>query len=326
MDSKPAKISIIIPCYNMEAWVEEAIQSGLIQEGVIPEVIVIDDGSTDRSLEVIKKFKENILWETGPNQGVNAARNRGLAKATGKYALFLDADDFLEHNGLGPLVGEMEKQDLDLCYGNFYRLVTQTDGRRIKSKIQKAGFQADLLLSLLCGWQIPVWAYVFRRQFLIEQRLFWDSVHLHPGDFAYTFSVAFANPKQAYASSVVGCYREHREGRMTNTPQLKTLTNLVLMCGKVESRLKAEGLWRQPYIHGLCNTYLGIARAAWRFDRKMFHDLLKKIHALDSQFRSRRPLYDAAVGLFGYEGAQRLSEAGRAAREFLTRRPALYQK
>lgn len=88
-------VSIIIPCWNAEKYVGEAIESALAQTYPNIEVIVIDDGSTDRSLHVIKSFGDQIRWETGQNQGACAARNWGLALARGEYIQFLDADDLL---------------------------------------------------------------------------------------------------------------------------------------------------------------------------------------------------------------------------------------
>ncbi len=88
-------ISIIIPCYNGERLVAEAIESALGQTYPQTEVIVIDDGSTDRSLDVIKSFGDRIRHETGPNRGACAARNRGIELAQGEVIQFLDADDVL---------------------------------------------------------------------------------------------------------------------------------------------------------------------------------------------------------------------------------------
>ncbi|WP_300971344.1 glycosyltransferase family A protein [Thiocapsa sp.] len=86
---------MIIPNFNVARWVGRAIRSALAQTGVPVEVIVIDDGSTDDSLAVIREFGEAILWESGPNRGACAARNRGLALSRGAYLQFLDADDEL---------------------------------------------------------------------------------------------------------------------------------------------------------------------------------------------------------------------------------------
>lgn len=91
----PPLVSIIIPCWNAECYVGEAIESALAQTYPNVEVIVIDDGSTDGSLEVIQSFGERIRWETEPNRGACAARNRGIALARGKLIQFLDADDLL---------------------------------------------------------------------------------------------------------------------------------------------------------------------------------------------------------------------------------------
>ncbi len=88
-------VSIIIPCYNAETWVAEAIESALAQTWLNKEVIVIDDGSTDKSLEVIKRYDGCIRWVTGPNRGGCAARNQGVRLAQGGYIQFLDADDVL---------------------------------------------------------------------------------------------------------------------------------------------------------------------------------------------------------------------------------------
>ena len=88
-------VSIIIPCYNIEQWISEAIQSALDQSWPNKEIIVIDDGSTDGSLEQIKRFGARIRAETGPNGGGSAARNRGLVLAEGDWIQFLDGDDVM---------------------------------------------------------------------------------------------------------------------------------------------------------------------------------------------------------------------------------------
>jgi len=102
-DDKPL-VSIIIPCYNAEAYVGEAIESALGQTYPNVAVIVIDDGSTDGSLEVIRGFGSRVRWGTGPNRGGGAARNQGLALARGELVQFLDADDLLYRNRLAVIV------------------------------------------------------------------------------------------------------------------------------------------------------------------------------------------------------------------------------
>jgi len=87
--------SVVIPCWNAEKFVGDAIRSALDQTHANLEVIVIDDGSTDGSMGVVRSFGDRVRWEAGPNRGACAARNRGLQLANGEVIQFLDADDQL---------------------------------------------------------------------------------------------------------------------------------------------------------------------------------------------------------------------------------------
>ena len=109
----PPLVSIIIPCYNAEKFVAEAIQSALEQTYPNCEIVVIDDGSSDSSLKVVRSFGDRILWETGPNRGGSAARNRGLKLARGKYIQFLDADDFISIDKIERQVAALESVKID---------------------------------------------------------------------------------------------------------------------------------------------------------------------------------------------------------------------
>src|SRR4051794_28206815 len=88
-------VSILIPCYNAERWIAEAIESALAQSWTQKEIIVVDDGSTDGSLNVIRQFGQRVLWETGPNRGGGFTRNRLLELSQGEWIQYLDADDYL---------------------------------------------------------------------------------------------------------------------------------------------------------------------------------------------------------------------------------------
>ncbi len=90
-----ALVSILIPCYNAERWVGQAIDSALAQTWPNKEVIVVEDGSTDGSRAVIESYGDKIRYEFGPNRGGNPCRNRLLELASGEWVQFLDADDYL---------------------------------------------------------------------------------------------------------------------------------------------------------------------------------------------------------------------------------------
>lgn len=87
------KVSVVMPCYNNAAYVRQAVDSVLQQDYPNIELIVVDDGSKDNSLEVLASYGERIKVVSQPNQGPAAARNNGIRHATGDYIAFLDSDD-----------------------------------------------------------------------------------------------------------------------------------------------------------------------------------------------------------------------------------------
>jgi len=91
--SKPPVISVIIPTYNRSWAIRDAIDSVLDQDFSDYELIVIDDGSTDNTMQILDRYREEIVVLYQENKGVSAARNRGIAAASGQFIAFLDSDD-----------------------------------------------------------------------------------------------------------------------------------------------------------------------------------------------------------------------------------------
>jgi len=94
------RASVIIPAYNCGRFLAEAVDSALAQTRPPHEIIVVDDGSTDDTPEVAKRFGDRIVYHRQANRGVSAARNAGMERATGNWLAFLDADDLWEGNKL----------------------------------------------------------------------------------------------------------------------------------------------------------------------------------------------------------------------------------
>lgn len=119
------KISIIIPCYNMEELVEKCISSIKNQSYTNFEAIFVDDGSQDRTKEIIEKNiedDERMRYVYKENGGLSSARNFGLERATGKYVCFIDSDDYVEKDFLMELYNNLieNNSDISICY--FYRV------------------------------------------------------------------------------------------------------------------------------------------------------------------------------------------------------------
>jgi len=118
MTDKPL-VSIVIPSYNQAAYLEEAIQSVLAQSYKPIELLLIDGGSEDGSLEIIRRYKKEFAyWQSQPDKGQTDAINQGLNRATGKYQAWLNADDRLLPNAVEEAVDFLEGHvDLGLVYG-----------------------------------------------------------------------------------------------------------------------------------------------------------------------------------------------------------------
>lgn len=117
MDINP-KVSVIIPIYNASEFLEECINSILQQSLKEIEVICVDDGSSDNSLEILKKYAQNdcrvkILSQS--NQGAGAARNNGMSNARGEYLSFLDSDDFFDVDMLKDAYEAAHNSNADVC-------------------------------------------------------------------------------------------------------------------------------------------------------------------------------------------------------------------
>jgi len=114
------KISIIIPIYNSEKYIEKCIASVLRQTYENYELILVNDGSTDKTLEIIKKIKdERIKIISQENKGAGSARNLGLDNCIGKYVCFIDSDDTVEENYLEYMYDLIKKYDVDIVGCNY---------------------------------------------------------------------------------------------------------------------------------------------------------------------------------------------------------------
>lgn len=117
------KVSVIIPAYNAEKYVKEALDSLKNQTYKNVEIVVIDDGSTDKTYEIVHNYASeysNLILVHQENGGVCAARNKGLDLATGDYIMFLDADDYFSQDAIETLYVDMKRNNADLAVGRMF--------------------------------------------------------------------------------------------------------------------------------------------------------------------------------------------------------------
>ncbi len=116
-------ISIVVPIYNAEKYLNKCIDSLVNQTKKELEFILVNDGSTDSSEKIIKEYKDKrIKYFKNNNQGIGKTRNFGIEKATGKYIMFLDSDDYLDKDACNELYETAEKNKLDMVVFDFYRV------------------------------------------------------------------------------------------------------------------------------------------------------------------------------------------------------------
>jgi glycosyltransferase involved in cell wall biosynthesis len=178
MHSSPA-LSIVVPAYNAERFIQPCLDSILVQMEARHELIVVDDGSRDRTGELAERTRRehgasriSIIHQ--PNAGISGARNRALAAARGDYILFVDADDMLLPGALAALDAATGtgRPDVVACDFDMWRPDKPAKNRRIA-----LGYPADALLedrdAILRGFfadrHMYVWANVFRREIYARQ-------------------------------------------------------------------------------------------------------------------------------------------------------------
>ena len=142
------RVSICIPCFNAARWIAQSVQSALDQTWPETEVIVVDDGSTDGSVEILAAFGTKIRLIRGTHRGSNPARNEALRAATGEWIQFLDADDFLLPEKIARQFAEAAAAEADLIFSPVF---FEQDGKRRASEIDPARDAATLWLA----WQLP---------------------------------------------------------------------------------------------------------------------------------------------------------------------------
>ena len=118
------KISIIVPVYNIEKYIERCLTSIISQSFSSTEIIVVNDGATDRSGKIIDRFAsidERILVINKPNGGLSSARNTGIAIAQGEYLLHIDGDDWMEQGYLSAMYKRASNDNLDVTVSDYWK-------------------------------------------------------------------------------------------------------------------------------------------------------------------------------------------------------------
>lgn len=172
-------VSIIIPVYNAEKYISRCLDSIINQSYKNIQIIVIDDGSTDKGVLILDKYKEDdnrISVYRTENRGVSYARNLGIEKAKGEYFVFVDADDFVQKDMIEKMYYRLLSDGSDICVCNVWR--TNGDKSKIQSNrkdeqivlfnsIEKEEYMITFLLRQVHAY--CVWNKMYKRS-LIDKK------------------------------------------------------------------------------------------------------------------------------------------------------------
>lgn len=218
--SLPA-VSIIIPVYNVERFLGECLDSVLVQTFGDFEAVCVNDGSTDRSPQILEAYAAadpRIRIINQENGGLSAARNAGLAHAQGKYVAFLDSDDLLTPDMLEKTVAKAEEMQADIVIFDYF--VLEDDTGRLGHYRDQAIY-ADLDGSVFSLSQAPqmaqfigVWDRLFRRDFL-ERYHFEYPVGRYYEDVTYCFQTELRANRIALIADHLYYYRRNVAGSIT---------------------------------------------------------------------------------------------------------------
>ena len=232
-------ISIIVPIYNVETYLKECLDS--LYKLNIPhmEIILIDDGSTDKSYsiaeEYAKKYPEKTLLIKKENGGLSSVRNLGIKKASQKYIAFIDSDDFIDEKVFETLLYKGAEKDLDVIVGN---LMYYKDGKRgeplFRSELIKncgavsgIEFFSNTFEKPKC-FREEVVASFYKKEFLIKNNLYFTEGILHE-DSEFTPKVYLKAEKIQYFDCPFYFYRQ-RSGSIMSKVTEKSNTSLEKIC------------------------------------------------------------------------------------------------
>ena len=168
-------VSIIIPCYNSEMYIEQCIKSVINQTYKNIEIILINDGSKDETGNIIKEYREkydNILLIDRENKGVQYCRKEGIEKSNGEYVFFIDSDDCIDPNTISDMIFYADKYNADIVKGSYKKEINKKI--KVKSKeninfkiVEKENFKDEIYSQIIENYKFcNIWGQLIRKNII----------------------------------------------------------------------------------------------------------------------------------------------------------------
>ena len=213
------EISIVTACYNAEKFIKRCARSILSQTFSDFEWIVVDDGSTDRSLELLNALSsedKRIIIISKNNGGVSSARNEGLRHATGKWVCFLDIDDMMPHDAIETMIS-IADESTDVVFAG-YQSIRNQNSSSIPPEYSVVMSSQQLSLMLFKPIDFPYmgypWAKLFRRSIITEHGLWFDENIWYNEDRLFVLEYILHCSRGIYTTKTVYKYIVNGQGAM----------------------------------------------------------------------------------------------------------------
>ncbi len=254
------KVSIIIPTYNVEKYVFRAIESSINQTYSNIEVVIVDDGSSDQTVDIIRQYEEKYkLIKTfyGPNKGVSVARNIGMELAAGDYFIFLDSDDWLDLNCVEVLMELVKennnKNKMICCDRSFAYFDSKGNIYSQKQNMDELDICIDKEESLRCivnhRYNLQSSCYkIFSKKVIMDNSILFNSNYYHGEDGLFVFEYLMKSSGLVYVNKHLWNILERPGSATTGSFNEKWLT-------AIDS---AREMMRYPNLSTLVGDYMNL--------------------------------------------------------------------
>ncbi|HFB65873.1 MAG TPA: glycosyltransferase [Aeromonadales bacterium] len=274
MKSDPL-ISVIIPCFNCQEFVDEAITSVLNQDYSNKEIIIVDDGSTDESEEIIKRYSENIKIIQQKNMGLSGARNSGINHARGEYIAFLDADDYWSQHFLSAMVEQAVQSKSKLIYCGWEHVGTYRQEPFVPPDYEDSDNKLELMIEAP-RW--PVHAAIVHKSIVDELGGFNESLN-YCEDFNFWIRAATKN-RISRVSKVLAYYRHHGDTQLSKSvlnmafSHLNVQQTFLKEHQDIKKQLSRKQIRKITYGRLLNNAYKFYWKRELQYARPMFRKVM----------------------------------------------------
>jgi glycosyltransferase involved in cell wall biosynthesis len=309
-------VSILIPCFNAERWISHAIESAMAQTWPCKEIIVVDDGSTDESQKAIRRYENAIVWESGPNRGGNAARNRLLELANGEWIQYLDADDYLLSSKVQQ---QMEfvgtRPNVDVVFSPVtWEYWSEGEQRRELLQIP----EPHDLWALLASWNLPqTGGPIWRKQAIVDVGG-WRVDQPCCQEHELYLRLLMAGKKFEYCPSNGAVYRQWSSTTVCKADIPEVHRRRLEIEQRLEDYLRRNDLLTAYRQRAINQARFQTARDAWQYSPGTATQIMEDVNRTESRFSpsgSAAPAhYRLAYHLLGFRAAERLAAAVRRRR------------